>query len=497
MSQKQRPSTIHQLRADTDRALVGEEESDSESDSSDDSSDEENNNIRQEPTPTTTPPPNNCTDLYKLLEEKLAGFKNQLDEQALQIEELKKGQKTNGPNEHQRRPETSLAKTQPRQSKEPKQRDKTLTSRSWCHKHDVSMDSSTMEKEKPWTLVTRKKTGRNGIDRFKAQIEKQDEKERQRVLERMISGRNAKPGYRRLSSILVKGISRQSVNQVQKILAMMVTNFATARFQNNSVCELVIYDAEEEYKRIFGLASHTEVITIKSNHNVLSLNHNQIKLVINIDLSWDSQKPCLIFTNRRLTANTRRTFLESWRDSLPPAKFFNLARAFFNFEMKKLSADKAEETLPTPPEEDVTEDRRNPIIYLKQQHRPPHSNRDKNISPNRHNPFLKATRGDHIVIAAYLSPDEPISAIKEEFQALSPLLPSTSVLLGNFNMGLSAGSDARNQVWIGQHTFKLIEATTISPLPVATDTRASSCRSQKMDASSVMVPPESNIEQKH
>ncbi|TPX50683.1 hypothetical protein SeLEV6574_g00726, partial [Synchytrium endobioticum] len=49
-----------------------------------------------------------------------------------------------------------------------------------------------------------------------------------------------------------------------------------------------------------------QVITIKSNHNVLSFNHNQIKLVINIDLSWDSQKPCLTFTNRRLTSTTAK-----------------------------------------------------------------------------------------------------------------------------------------------------------------------------------------------
>ncbi|TPX33266.1 hypothetical protein SeLEV6574_g08401 [Synchytrium endobioticum] len=117
---QQRPPTIDQLKADTDRALVGEEESDPESDTSEDPSDEEDNNIRQEPTPTITPPPNNgthCTELYKLLEEKLAGFKSQLDEQARQIEQLKRGQKTNGPNEPQRMPETSLAKTQPRQSK--------------------------------------------------------------------------------------------------------------------------------------------------------------------------------------------------------------------------------------------------------------------------------------------------------------------------------------------------------------------------------------------
>ncbi|TPX39909.1 hypothetical protein SeMB42_g06195 [Synchytrium endobioticum] len=297
MSQKQRPSTIHQLRADTDRALVGEEESDSESDSSDDPSDEEN--IRHQPPP--RPTPNNCTQcthLYKLLEEKLAGFKRQLDEQALLIEELKKGQKTNGPNEPQHRQETSLAKTQPRQSNDQQHKvattsapatrpiKVTLTKKPTApnprtqakgQKTDVIRVSSTREKEEPWTLVTKKKTGQlkkqNGIDRFKAQIEKQDEKERQRVLERMISGRNAKPGYRRLSSILVKGISRQSVNQVQKILAMMVTNFATARFQNNSVCELVIYDAEEEYKRIFGLASHTEVLTKQTDPDANVMRH--------------------------------------------------------------------------------------------------------------------------------------------------------------------------------------------------------------------------------
>ncbi|TPX39419.1 hypothetical protein SeLEV6574_g07216, partial [Synchytrium endobioticum] len=104
-------------------------------------------------------------------------------------------------------------------------------------------------------------------------------------------------------------------------------------------------------------------------------------------------------------------------------------------------------------------------------------------------------------IATYLPPDEPISAIKEEFQALSALLPSTSVLLGDFNMGLSVGSDPRStflipllgscnfarittpptfihhnqtattpdQIWIGAHTFKSIEATLTPPFPVNTD----------------------------
>ncbi|TPX45464.1 hypothetical protein SeLEV6574_g03858 [Synchytrium endobioticum] len=174
-----------------------------------------------------------------------------------------------------------------------------------------------MEKEKPWTLVTRKKTGQpkkqNGIDKFKAQIEKQDENERKRVLERMISGRNAKPGYRRLTFILVKGISRQSVNQVQKILVMMgldIANFVTARFQNSDVCELVIYeDAEEEYKRVLGLASHTEVLTKQAD----------------------------------IDANTRRTYLAKL---ITPAKFFNLNRAYLNSEIRKLATDKAKETDP-------------------------------------------------------------------------------------------------------------------------------------------------------
>ncbi|TPX46427.1 hypothetical protein SeMB42_g03703 [Synchytrium endobioticum] len=272
----------------------------------------------------------------------------------------------------------------------------------------------------------------------------------------MISGRNAKPGYRRLTFILVKGISRQSVNQVQKILVMMgldIANFVTARFQNSDVCELVIYeDAEEEYKRTS-------------------------------------------FTHR--------------------AKFFNLTRAYLNSEIRKLATDKAKETDPaatraTTPKKATTSNESSQLHRRQTRGTggialllgPGNSIAQLRIGIIRKSRLsLTFTILDHIVTAIYLPPEEPISAIKDEFQALSTLMTTTSIILGDFNMGLTTRSDPRStflipllgsanfarlttpptfihynqtattpdQIWIGAHTFKSIEAALTPPFPVITD----------------------------
>ncbi|TPX46658.1 hypothetical protein SeMB42_g03595 [Synchytrium endobioticum] len=333
-------------KIDSDRALVGEDESDS--DESDESSDEDglttdNHFISK---------CRHCSHIWGLLAGHLARFQQKIDEQAQQISDLQNQQKATASElsklRQQRTDEINLAKRQAQQNNNrpspvisiaPATKDKPNTqtaTETTAPQHKPKTTSTTPttaiegdhtptgNTEESWATVAKKKITAHTkklaeINRFKAQVEKQDNQERDRVLDRLISGRSAKPGYRRLTSLFVKGITRQSVNQVQKILVMMgldTKNFITMHFHENNVCEMILYeDAEEQYKEILQQHKHLEVV-----HNANPLH---------------TDDPA----NQPKAAKTRKAYLESWRDSLPPARFFNLARAYLNFNIRKLSID--------------------------------------------------------------------------------------------------------------------------------------------------------------
>ncbi|TPX49575.1 hypothetical protein SeLEV6574_g01403 [Synchytrium endobioticum] len=333
-------------KINSDRALVGEDESDSDESSDEDGSITDNHIISK---------CQHCSHTWGLLTGHLGRFQMKIDEQAQQISDLQNRRKATASElsklGQKMTEEINLAKRQAQQNngpplvipiapvtkdKQPHKPDTQIATDTTTPQHKPKATSITTitaiegdhtptnNTEESWATVARKKLTIHTkklaeINRFTAQVEKQDNQERDRVLDRLISGRSAKPGYRRLTSLFVKGIARQSVNQVQKILVMMgldTKNFITMHFQENNVCEMIIYeDAEDQYKEILQQHKHIEVV-----HNA------------NPPHTDDP-------ANQPKAAKTRKAYLESWRDSLPPARFFNLPRAYLKFNIRKLSID--------------------------------------------------------------------------------------------------------------------------------------------------------------